>query len=197
VIEIKYEATPKDLREAQQVLLPPGAKSPPKKQAMGSGILGWILFIGLAVMLFMMLQNRPRGEGSSVAPSTQVPAAVDEVQIAKRWIGHSIFMTGAVLFAAGIGWFLIFQGRWQRWALGRVDRYVFAEEGLKELSRFKTVEWTWEAFGSFAETEKLFVLRETPERGRVIPKRLFANDAVLTEFRALLVRKIVEPARVS
>jgi hypothetical protein len=194
-ISIEYRITPQERKEGQGVLVRPGAGKR-KRQTWGA-LAGWVFFVLLAVLFFLMLRNRT---APVTAPRVEPPATTspdDGRRQSLRTIAVSTCVGSAAVFV-GVTWgAFFFARREQRKKDAGVGRYrvvyTFGEDGLTETAGVKSTHQYWAGFHSFAETERLLVIRERPEEGPVIPKRLFGSEAEVGQVRELLVRKLTPP----
>ena len=180
----RYFVTDRDRAEGRTVLIAKGAAAPaapaPRHRAQfARGLFGWVLFLALAVMLYMLLSR-------------------DNARLGRRLVPSGHLWVGMIAFAAGVG--AVFASflmlRRLRWAEARRQgpaHVTFSEDGLTETRGAVRRLAYWSAFHSFAETPHLFVLRERPDFGRVFPKRQFADDAAIEATRQLLAAKLARP----
>ena len=186
VIEIPYRVRREDIEEAKKVLITPTATARPPKAPTGRGVFGWVLFIGLAIALFLILQKRP-AKDSAVSAAVNTPADHAMAQAIMA------FFSGIAALIVGLFMSRWLQRRDEQHKLDRIETWVLGAEGVEQIAGPKRLFWYWRRFNSFAETDTLFVLRESPQIGRVLPKRLLANEAMAASVRALLVEKLVKP----
>jgi hypothetical protein len=185
VIEIPYRVSFKEIQESKNVLIALGATTPMRPASIGRGIFGWVLFIGLAIMLFFLKKDHPAKPlitAKDIAPNS-----------------HSFWPI--VLFLCGIaGVFIGFAmlRRVQRYTelrtFNAITLWILKPDGMEQISGPKRTIWHWQRFSSFAETDSLFVLRETPQAGQVLPKRLIPDPQTLERVRAMLVEHILKSA---
>jgi hypothetical protein len=198
-ISVEYNVTPRERTEGRSALIPTAAAI--RKRQGWKGLIGWVLFLLLAVLFFlMMMQNEGRLGGGRAPPrpvETEKPAQEDPRVHRLRLIAVAVCVASAPVFVAVMWVSFVFVRREQRRrdaGLGRYrTRYAFTEDALVETAGSKTTFLYWPAFRSFAETQALFVIRNTPDQGPVIPKRLFASEAEVGAVRELLVRKLTPP----
>jgi len=153
----------------------------------GRSILGWILFVGLAVMLFFMLQN---GRKDAPAPPPSTPG--DK----RRY--YPLLILGFLIF---IG-LLAFFGRKkqerkafeQRAELHRLRTVHFSEDGVTHDDRVSQSRTSWQGFIKFGETTNVFLLYHSDVAAIIIPKRAFLTPAAADEFR-ILAQSQISPAR--
>ena len=197
-ISIQYDITPKERTEGRSILVRPNEAH---RKRFWRGLFGWVLFLLLAVLFFLMM-NRNR-DGPTTGPRVQrpvetpAPAPIGSREHRLRLIAVAVWTGSAVVFAGVLSCSVVLVRRETRkrdsGAGPRRTTYTFTEDALVEASGAKTTQIYWPAFHSFAETQSLFVIRNDPEQGPVIPKRLFASEAEVGEVRELLVRKLTPP----
>ena len=200
-ISVEYNLTPPERKEGRAVLIRPGAAT--RKRRTVPGLIGWVFFIGLAVLFFMLLRSRegrvagPRVERpvETARPAARAPDDAREHRL--RLIAVTVCISSAAVFVAVIWTSIIVVRREQRRKDSGAGRqrmtYTFTEDAMIETAGAKTTHLYWPAFHSFAETEQLFVIRNSPDEGPVIPKRLFTSEAEVGQVRELLVRKLTPP----
>jgi hypothetical protein len=84
----------RDQRLARRAGLPDPPKTPSRAMRLGRGMLGWVMFVVLAVMLYFLLDKNPR-RGSGAPPGDQPPIDL--------WLS----VIPSALGAAGVGAFLL------------------------------------------------------------------------------------------
>ena len=67
---------------------------------------------------------------------------------------------------------------------------TFDDEGAKSDSDMGHLETNWTSFDRFTETRNLFLIYQTRDIARLVPKRAFASEEDLARFRALLSSKV-------
>jgi hypothetical protein len=178
----RHEVTAADRAEAQTVLVPRGASTPGRPaRNFRRGLLGWVLFIALAVMLMMLLGGeKPRGV-RGVIPRAGILA------------GCAAYVVGLIAIFASVR--MLRRLKEQEEALLPSAAYRFAEVGLVMTRGARSRTTYWKMFHSFAETENLFVVRERPDLGAIFPKRQFPDAAAVDATRHLLAEKLAIPAQ--
>jgi hypothetical protein len=176
-ITAEYSLTLADLREAQSVLGNPEHR--PRRSSATRGALGWFMFLTLSVILFVLLNKT----SSRQSPSSTASSARQEV------IGLCGLAFSLLLFSFGV----TAARAARRRTLGRPRTIVLNEHGLKLLQPGRRHYWAWDAFRSFAETDKLFVLRISLEIAHKIPKRAFVNAVEVERARQLFQDRLVPP----
>ena len=179
----QYQVTDADRAEARTVLIPKGAAAPQpvadRRAKAGRGLLGWVLFTGLAVMLYVLLSKDDPHLVRRLVPSARTGAAV-------------------AVYAAGLGTVAFAVWLTRRMRLGAAarlgpSRITFTDDGITETRGAVRRLSYWNRFYSFAETQSLFVLREWPDGGQVYPKRQFADASAVDAARHLLAEKLSPP----
>jgi hypothetical protein len=193
-ISVEVRLTPADRAEARRVLIRPGAQPAGRRGRLFRGILAWGLFIALAVFFYVFLQRR-----APLAPQRSAAGFEERPPPATRYETFALytFLVAALTFVAALLWAIRLGRRWQRATdeglIAPVHVFTLGEDGLTDVTPGKRIHWYWRSFQTFAETDHLFVLRELPYEGKIIPKRLFAGDEEVGRVRELLARKLAEP----
>jgi hypothetical protein len=166
--------------------------------SLGKGLLGWVLFIALAVMLFLLL-NKPK----SPAPAAAAPPPPGAGQGTNLWQIVMPLVPWLLIF--GFIWFFVFRqlrgryyGGYQRtWEqtpwVHRPQSVTIDESGLTFTEPTAERRLSWDHFLRFTETKNLFLLFNAEYSADLIPKRIFATAAQTDEFRALLARHVSPP----
>lgn len=171
-----------DLAEAQKTHRPEDGKNPYKS------LIGWIFFIGLAVILFNYLnENQPVTSRRNKA--NRVVSPLDMAAFVAPWIISFVF----------IGYFVLnnIRGRAKKaWdsneKLHCPQKLEVTVDGISFESQYGAIVQKWPAFQRFLESKNLFVLYSSPISMSIVPKRAFPNPADLEWFRALLNKEITE-----
>jgi hypothetical protein len=181
----RYQVSDGDRSEAKTVLIPKGAAAPPdlaqRRAKARRGLVNWVLFTGLFVALYQLLSK-------------------DNPQVWRRLVPSARTLAGCAVYAAGLLSAVASGMLFRRFTLAEAARkapqkVAFTAAGL-EVTRGAVRRLTyWSAFHSFAESENLFVLRERPDSGTIIPKRQFADAAAVEATRVLLANKLAAPAQ--
>ncbi len=188
VITIDFQITQAERKEMKSVMILPakkGAKAD-RPKSVTRGLFGWALFGAVAVLFFVVLQHKPRGN--------QFPSQTEDESA--QWtmgmiIGATGFGLGTAMFAAG----LLAARLSRRWLEGHLKpRYSFGEKGIIKLYGGKQEVRPWESIHSFAETKNLFIVRTLPSEGEGFPKRLFGDEQTVARVRELLTAKIADRA---
>jgi hypothetical protein len=165
-----------------------------KQQFGGRRFIGWIVFIGLAIVLFVFLRSRQQSRFPYTPPPAAAPAS-DKV--------FELFLTLLpwILIGAFL-WFFLFlrlRRRYQKAfdktpGFHRVRTIHITDDGLTMTE--PTLEWraTWAHYVRFAETKNLFLLYVGDVAAEFIPKRIFPDESAVTEFRSILEQNISPPS---
>jgi hypothetical protein len=157
-----------------------------RKARAGQGILGWVLFVGLAIVIFFMLQS---GKNSPlVQPSTNSNDS-------RKYYPLIIF---AFLITIGA---LSYFGRKkrarkafeQRMEFQRLETVQFSDDAIVRDDHVSQSRIAWDGFVKFDETTHLFLLYLSDASALMIPKRAFPSPAVVDEFRTFAKARISPP----
>lgn len=200
VITFAYDCTRNELQEASAILGTPAEGEKTKnfrlkyrrrKSSFGRGVLGWLLFVGAAILLMIYLKQ----EGSSHRGRAPAALAKATANRSTGWIvlsGITVAIGAAAVFgAAGL---VLFGQRSQRcrWK-GKVQMSIHPE-GLVERRPGMVTTHFWEVFRGVEVTDHLLLLRTEAIRATVIPKRLFASDVECTRAVELLQHRTTKAA---
>jgi hypothetical protein len=186
-LTIDYQVTPREHHEATMVLgmrrWPAGR---PLRVAAWRGWVGWALFTGCAVMLYVL----KRSEG------TDLLAAARDASIRRPLIAAAI--AGAALGMLGL--WLLFRTLAHRGFRAFRSRITFGAAGItEETPAGERGHRDWSEFAAWAETDRLLVLRlrglpGQHATGMYFPKRLFGPAGTLDRARQLFRDHVREPA---
>jgi hypothetical protein len=179
---LEFQYTFEEFKEAAMALAF-GKRRPSFK----GGLFGWVLFGGLSIMLFVLLQRQAPPAPRGSARPTNPPQLLDIVLPMLPWV-----------FVFAIIWFVVFR------ALRR--RYQNAWDTHPDFHRLHTVEidedgitWSdpvsqsrrlWDGYVKFKETPHLFLVYRGEMVAEIIPKRAFSSADSINEFRVTLQRNI-------
>jgi YcxB-like protein len=189
-ISFVYDCNSSEQMEASRILaLEPGQRASgrsgpgPREPSAKRGFVGWILFIGLAVMLFFLVNRNAKSTVSVPDVPTPWPVTVAEAVLA---LGVLLFLIG---WQKARGYVVRDKRKWD----GQ-KTYTITLQGLAQHHPGREEFYNWGYFIDFDESKWIFVLRTQRSRGMVIPKRLFADEAQRAQFRELLVQKFTRQA---
>jgi hypothetical protein len=180
----------------------PGAANR-KKGKPAPMLFGWLLFIGLAVMLFMLLQNnsRPPRRPTFTSPSgtSTSPSGTHALEPPKQGSLETFdYLIGAVPWVALCVLLLVMsrssvagRGLQQTWdnqpALHRRQTVEATESGIVFTGELSRNDYQWGHFAGFKETANLLLLYQSPYSFHVIPKRAFPTQTDMEIFRRYLL----------
>jgi hypothetical protein len=185
--------------------IPSGATaSAARKRKATRGLFGWVLFVGLAVIMFLLLQPRTRNVVGLPPPGAggggPAGAYVVEEEADTRSLSMGDFLPAIVPW---VGMFLLlvvvtkFAGERQlrkTWdaqpSLHRPQTVELSDDGVMFADPLSRQECRWSYFPGFKETANLFVLYVSPFSFRIVPKRAFAAPGELDRFRGYLLNHV-------
>ena len=162
---------------------------PLPSESRARGLLGWALFAGFAVALYVLL----RSEGTDPA-------------VAARDFARTYPLAAGA--AAGAAAVLLATFLWLKWIVDRQtrsyrSRITFDAAGFTEQTPSgETVHQPWSTLSAWVETENLLVVRirgpadgtsHGAVTGRYFPKRLFASPSDVEAVRRLLAEGVRGP----
>ena len=186
-MRLEFTYTPDDLAETAKALRAGGGG---KKWHLSRGVFGWLLFVGLAVMLFMLLSRNPAPRAATVpAAPARGPFATVILPLVP-WV---------LIF--GFIWFFVFRqirGQYKRlWQenseLQQPQTLDMDDDGVRLSSTLSTTTWHWPAFVKVIETPSLLLLETSSKTHLLIPKRAAADPGQLEALRALLAAHVSAP----
>jgi hypothetical protein len=180
-ISVLYDCTRAERGQASELLAGRPTQKLPRRPT--PNVLGWLLFIGLAVMLFMVLAKKPASARAKAYAEPKAPPVV-----------VASYLLTAGLACCLAGYLLVTSAgrrRDQRW-YGQLT-YSFDAVGLTQKRPGRVTVLHWERFIGLAEGPDVFVLKTEARKGVTVPKRLFAGAGELQRVRALLQEGIVVP----
>ena len=153
---------------------------------------GWIVFLGMSVLLIVVLQRTKTG-GPPVQPATMQSNAVEDKLIGFRDVS-ALFLTPWL----GIIWLLAkYQKSVSKLRLMEQNRnhlratlFDFDENYLFLENEFSSCRISFAGFERFLDNDKLLILYEYSFLYHVIPKRAFANPSDLKQFKSILTRHV-------
>jgi hypothetical protein len=154
----------------------------------GRGLFGWVLFLGLVVMLLILLQNNRGATGTAPPPPPPDP-----------WPQLRSMLPWGIIFV--IVWIIAFWAQrvlprktWEATPdYHRPTTVVIDDDGVRFTNHVSDVHFRWDAFTAFNESKALFLLMIRPHVGHPVPKRIFSEEQ-LPEVREFLRSRISAPA---
>ena len=168
-----YDCTARERREGSKLTVAPVKKKsqPAKKNGFGWGLLGWVVFVALATVLFVWLKAQHVRQRGNPAMQSSVDES-DDLPHPKLLIGSSIVaFSGVGCLVVGIVMGQILNRRiHRRWNGGvqmsiRPDGLVEARDGVVTTTK-------WESFRGVEQGANVLILRSGNVQSVVIPKRL-------------------------
>src|SRR5947207_8373104 len=95
-IRIEYEQQPEDLAEVRTALIAPAGSRPVTKRSLWRGVLGWVLFVGLAILMFILLRSQQERD-----PQFHVPDPI-VASVPYLKIGLPMVIIGFAILWAGL-----------------------------------------------------------------------------------------------
>jgi hypothetical protein len=188
-LRLEFQYTYDEFIEAQRA----HTKGEVKEIRKRGSIWGWAIFIGLAVMFFLILQGRQPSGPARTTATRQIDAGPWTILLPiLPWIGVAL-----ALWPLGY-WALRRQRRkfWEGSAHLQQPRVVtVTDEMLTDATTLTSHAYRWAAFVKFHETTNLFVLYPTQYTLEIVPKRAFASPDDIQAFRAFLQERIAPPTR--
>jgi hypothetical protein len=185
-ITIDYQVTPREHHDATAVLsMRRWTAGRPLRLRAWRGLVGWALFIGCAVMLYVL----KRREG------TDLFAAARDASVRRPLIAVAI--AGAAL--AVLGLWLLMRRLVHRDLASFRSRITFDDTGItEEIPGGERGHRDWSAFSAWVETDHLLVVRllglpGQQASGMYFPKRLFNSTATLDGVRQLFREHVRGP----
>ena len=200
-MHVEFIYTPEDIAAAAKAAaaLPKSANAK-NSFKFGRGVFGWLLFIGLAIMLFMVLNagnqrsnNPSRGGGSPAAapsaPMTRYDFLSDFVVPFVPWILIFFFI-----------WFFVFRQLRKYGFRTIADDPQFQQvqsldvdaDGVHLATPLAETRWKWANFSGMSETPELLFVHLRDRSVLVIPKRAFSTPQQLDEMRATIRANVSE-----
>jgi hypothetical protein len=184
-ISIVYDCTQNE-REQGIRLIPSPQSGKRQPGSFRRGLLGWLLFIATAAILFVWLKD------SAPVPARRpiVHTGAPDLSIPVK-ISILVFLIGAAIWAGGFVLTSIARRTgWRRW--NGVATYSFDDAGVTFRRPGRVDQYRWPHFLGVEEGHDVFVIRTNARMGMIFPKRLFGSDQ--QRFRTLLQSHVVRPA---
>jgi hypothetical protein len=189
-MRLEFAYTADDLAEAGKLPPLPAPKQPLK---FGRGLFGWVLFLGMAVMLFLLMQERTGRPGQPPRPRPPDAFTRDFLLPIAPWV---------VLFL--VIWVIVFRqlrksasaykALWESDEQLRMPQtFETGDDGVELSSAAVSTRWKWEAFVGLDETTSLFVLRLPRDLRLIVPKRALQHPGELDAFRETLRSRVAAP----
>jgi hypothetical protein len=189
-MHLQFTYTPEDLQEMSIVATDEANKAAREAQRQANrgarGVIGWGLFVALAVFLFIMLNPNRTGR-----PGVPRPPADPWPQLRRILPWFSLFVVLWVIMF----WFRRRAGRmlWKHNpVLRRPHTLDIDDDGVRLAHEQAMTQWTWPNFIGLTETENLLLLRQAKATYVIIPKRA-VPEGQLDALRLLLAERVGLP----
>jgi hypothetical protein len=187
-MRLEFTYQPEDFAEWSKA----AGKRPGMRPHFARSLITWLVFIGLAVVIFLWL---PRENARGPQP---LPPAVPARPVRDRVFDMLIGLVPWVVVFCVI-WFFVYRqmragrGIWNKdKTLQQPHALLVDDESVTLSGSTASTRWLWAAFAGWTETANLILLRQTDDVTVLVPKRA-ATPAELDELRGLLRRHIVPP----
>lgn len=183
-IRLQYALTPDDFMEFQRAYLKFRKSLSPARRFSGAALMLWLVIILLVLVIYCIMTL------FSPAPAAPAPAAPAAPQSLREL---ALSLLPAVIAVALIYGFLL----WLRRSKLLYRRYIDEMQKLRENHETEitdpgitirqtgcvtTMEWTY--FIRFVETRNTLLLFTSGRIGHILPKRAFASEEQLQQFRS-------------
>ena len=169
----QYSFEPADLREAQRV-----ANRNRPTSSVGRGIVGWVVFLVLALLFIYLLQAR--------RPATVPPGAPPAAGSMSTWLVPFVPWVVVLLFVCVV----VFRSRHaaarNNPILQQLVGFHLDEGGVTTTTGAVRTHFGWDGLDRLIETDHQFLIRETNSRSWLsLPKRAIADPAEVLAVRDL------------
>ncbi len=153
---------------------------------MARGLFGWVLFIALAVMLFVVLHG-PKKQTGSPPPPEPPRSAWERGAIYGGWVLVVVGLVGTILPIS------IARRLAEKWH-NESTKVKMTQKGIhfQQADRSDQVDWSF--IENALESPQSIVLYSRLREGWVIPKRAFDSEIALERFRQM-IRNMIQRAR--
>jgi hypothetical protein len=188
---VEYQLTFEEYAEGMVYIRKSVRRRQPGMNILGRILIGWGIFLGLGVMLFLLLKR-----GGAPVTATSTPLPIRSTGLLELILP---FLPWIAVF--GFVWVFIFRlirGQTKRtWnqnpSLHRVRKMTVTDEGLVQVDSTAEQRTAWTHYLRFEETPNLFLLFSTHYLALIIPKRICTDSTQLNQFRSHLARNISGP----
>jgi hypothetical protein len=203
-MHVEFIYTPEDLAAATKAAaaLPKSANAK-NSLKFGRGVFGWLLFIGLATMLFMVLnagnqrsKNPSRGGGGGGSPAATPSAPMTGNDVMSNVVLPFVPWLLIFLFI----WFFVFRQLRKSGFRAIADDPQFQQvqsldvdaDGVRLATPLAETRWKWANFSGMSETPELLFVHLRERTVLVIPKRAFSTPEQLDEMRSTIRANVSE-----
>jgi hypothetical protein len=160
-------------------------------------VFGWLLFVGLAVILFQLLNNQ---SNRSSPPAGSPVSSPSPPANSREGFLEILLPFGPWLLIFGVIWFFVFRQlrNSARKALAENPQFQQLQvldmdaQGVRLATPLASTQWKWASFSRMTETAELLLL-QLPERAfLVIPKRAFSGPEQEAKLRRIVAENLHE-----
>ncbi|CAN5605478.1 hypothetical protein BH10PLA1_BH10PLA1_11780 [soil metagenome] len=159
-----------------------------KKQKVGRGLVGWLVFFGLAIMFFLLMRANPQP-----APSPAVTPPAKPIDLFLQLVPWALIF--------GFIWFFVFReirgGNGKKLYDGlrmeQMRTLIFDEHGVSITKVTESTRYLWPAFVRFEQTKEFLFLFLSPISAQFIPKRVFEDEQLRDQVINLVRTNISAP----
>jgi YcxB-like protein len=182
-----------DMTEATNAILKGQIGGPTK---VSRSWLGWLIFLGVAVAIFVFMQRKT---ASIARPTPPIVASPNTLQNVLQDVVLPI-LPWMLIF--GFVWFSVYRGLRKRrstfWdntpSMHRSRTWTIDDDGLTVAEPFSQHRTVWGGYTRFQETKNLFLLYTGKHTAEMIPKRVLGSDEQIEAARQILQRNVSAPA---
>lgn len=153
-------------------------------------LMGWVLFVSLATVFFIMMQTKPSvGGPGAPTPPTRLPMTFDFVLP----FVPIFFLLLVIGIFAGLSSKRTFPIMWESMRHEQAPRTLRADESALLIEQATaSMRYDWPHFAGYKETKNLLLLYLSPHSFHMIPKRAFTSATDLDAFKGLLMNGVTE-----
>ena len=184
-LTVTFQYTFEEFQEAAHAIRHPQAN----RRKVAEGIFAWVLFLGLAVMLYFLLRDSSPSPGQPSRPAAAEPLIGMLPVVGPAAIGLCYVWLGVIGKRrepdAGL------RRTWNSQpAFHRPKTLRISEDGTSVSDAVCSSSNAWAGYVHFQETPNLFLLYSTQSTAEFIPKRIFPTPADLEAFRSTAQSRI-------
>jgi hypothetical protein len=172
------------------LLPPPGAnKNRPAPNTFARSFMGWMLFVSVAILLFVVVQSRRSAGIPGAPPPTRLPMTFDFIL---PFVPIFLLLLAIGVFSAMTSRRAM-QRMWDSMRPERAPRTLRADTDAVVIEQATaSMRYDWPHFAGYKETKNLLLVYLSPYSFHMIPKRAFISPADLDAFKGLLMSGVPE-----
>ena len=185
----------RSLRRSSQkpwILPPPPSgrdKNRPAPNTFARSVMGWVLFVALATIIFLLMQSHATAGRPGATPPTRLPLLFDfmlpVIPLFVLLLALSVF--------AGLSARQQIPRMWEAMRHEQQPRTLRADaEAIVIEQETAHLRYAWRHFAGYKETKNLLMVYLSPYSFHMLPKRGFATPADLDSFKGLLMNGVAE-----